>query len=367
MILMNDLQAQYLSLKKEIDEKINKTLMSGWYINGEEVKGFERDFSSYTGVAHSVGVANGTEAIQLALLAAGIKSGDEVITVSHTAVATVAAVHLAGATPVLVDINPSTYVMDAKHLEKALSPKTRAVVLVHLYGHAGPINEVRDFCKRNKLVFIEDCAQAHGALYEGKKVGSFGDLSCFSFYPTKNLGAIGDGGMVSCQDSALFERICQLREYGWKSRYISEIEGMNSRLDELQAGILRVKLTHLDKMNDNRRKIAQTYRECLGASGLTLPVELPQYRHVYHLFVIRHSSKRDEIIQQLKASEIMTAIHYPSPIHLQPAYKGKIKTVGQLVETEKAAQTICSLPIYPELGAEQVQKICKALLAIKGL
>jgi dTDP-4-amino-4,6-dideoxygalactose transaminase len=364
MILMNDLAAQYSTYKAEIDFKVTQTLSSGWYINGSEVKEFEKEFANWLGVRGGVGVANGTEAIQLALWAAGVGPGDEVITVSHTAVATVTAIDLMGAVPVLVDVESETYTLDPSKLKNALSNRTKAVVLVHIYGHPGYIEEVASFCKENNLLFIEDCAQSHGAKYKSKKAGSYSDFSCFSFYPTKNLGAIGDGGFVASDRIDLLDRVRQLREYGWKSRYISDSNGMNSRLDELQAAILRVKLKYLDNMNYKRQEIAGQYLDSLSKSKISLPKSRQNCEHVYHLFVIRDKN-RDELASQLKEAGVSTAIHYPMPIHLQPGYRNKVRMPGKLPVTEELSKTVLSLPVYPELTKSQVIKIVTSVQSFR--
>jgi dTDP-4-amino-4,6-dideoxygalactose transaminase len=276
-----------LSHKQEIDDAVNRVLESGWYILGDEVSTFEKEFAAYLGVGYCLGVGNGTEALHLALVACGIGPGDEVATVSHTAVATVAAIELAGATPVFVDIDPATFNMDPDLLKKGITSKTKAVIPVHLYGHPAPIDEILTIAKDHGLCVIEDCAQAHGAIYRDRRIGSFGDMACFSFYPTKNLGALGDGGAVVMNDSRLAEKVRLLREYGWAERYVSHTPGWNSRLDEVQAAILRVKLKHLDFDNSRRIKLAKLYGEGLFETNITLPVVQNGAVHVYHLYVIR--------------------------------------------------------------------------------
>jgi dTDP-4-amino-4,6-dideoxygalactose transaminase len=359
VILCSNPLPQYQSHKKEIDEAIAKVLNKGWYILGEEVKAFEKEFASWTGAAHGVGCGSGTEALHLAIAALGIGRGDEVITVAHTAVATVSAIELTGATPVFCDIDPETYTMDPVQLPALINNKTKAIIPVHIYGQAADIDPIMKVARENKIKVIEDCAQAHGATYKGKRVGSLGDLACFSFYPTKNLGAIGDGGMVVTSDSKLAEKCRLLREYGWAERYVSHIAGWNTRLDELQAAILRVKLKYLEEDNKKRNKIAGIYNNALAGTGLVLPVVRQGNGHVYHLFVVR-AKKRDELQKFLKEREIGALIHYPVPVHLQPAYK-ELAAAGSLPVTETAAKEILSLPIYPELKLEEAEKVITAL------
>jgi dTDP-3-amino-3,4,6-trideoxy-alpha-D-glucose transaminase len=351
-------KAQYLASKPEIDAAITRVLDRGWYVLGDEVRAFEREFSAYCGVAHGVGVANGTDAIHLALRALGIGPGDEVITVAHTAVATVAAIRMVGATPVFVDIDPTTFALDPKQLPAAVTPRTKAIVAVHLYGHVADVEAIA--LAAPGVPLIEDCAQATGAMLGDRRAGSIGQLACFSFYPTKNLGALGDGGMVVTADAALATRVRELREYGWRARYVSAIEGVNSRLDELQAAILRIKLRRLDADNDSRRAIAARYHEALATSGLVLPSERPGVRHVYHLYVVR-SPDRDQLQQRAKAAGVGTLVHYPVPIHRQPAYA--TLHPGPLPETERAAREVLSLPMYPELSSEAVETVVQVLRA----
>lgn len=346
--------AQYLAHKDEIDAAISAVLNSGRYILGQEVAAFEKEFGTFLGIEYVLGVGSGTEAIHMALAAGGICRGDEVVTVSHTAVATVAAVELAGATPVLVDIDPETYTMDPRAFEKAITRKTKAVLVVHLYGHPAAMNEICTIAKENKILVIEDCAQAHGARIGGKRVGTFGDIACFSFYPTKNLGALGDGGALATRHAKLHEKSKLLREYGWAERFVSQIPGWNSRLDELQAAVLRIKLRYLDQNNRFRQKIAQQYTEGLAESGLLLPRVRDGFEHVYHLYVAR-CRKRDEAIQKLKEKGIGAAIHYPLPVHRQSAYL-KLST-SKLPQTEKATAEILSLPMYPELTISEIEQV----------
>lgn len=364
MIQCANPKAQYIAFKDEIDAAIKKVLDGGNYILGEEVEEFEEEFASYICVSYGVGVGSGTEAIHLALKACEIGEGHEVITVSHTAVATVAAIELSGATPVLIDIEPDFFTLDPDSLEEAITPKTKAVIPVHLYGQPADLGPIMEIAQKHCLYVIEDCAQANGAIYEDKRAGSYGDISCFSFYPTKNLGAFGDGGMVISNDRELARKVRLLREYGWSERYVSHIPGWNSRLDEMQAAILRVKLRHLDEDNSKRKYLAEMYNRELDATELLLPKQRKNSTHVYHLYVVR-TNHRDELLTFLREKGILASIHYPVPVHLQPAYKG-IQGCDKLPETEKIAKKIISLPIYPGLSELDMQMIIKSINCFTG-
>lgn len=348
--------AQSRHYRTELDEAYRRVMDSEWFILGEEVKAFEREFAAFCEVDAAVGVANGTEAIQLALMALELAPGSEVITTAHTAVATVAAIEMAGLNPVFADIDPSTYTLDPKSIEKVVSKETKAIVAVHLYGHPVDMDGIEAICRQNDLRLVEDCAQAHGARWNGKRVGSFGEVATYSFYPTKNLGAIGDGGAVATQDSEIAQRVRVLREYGWKERYVSHVQGMNSRLDELQAAFLRVKLAYLDEDNAKRRHIAERYSAALGDLPIKLPTTLADAEPVFHLYVI-NTDARDDLQAHLKSLGVMCGIHYPVPIHHQPAYKSRVRGSGDLVETECAAARVLSLPMYPELSDEDVARV----------
>jgi dTDP-4-amino-4,6-dideoxygalactose transaminase len=354
-----DPRANYLAHQAEIDTAIAAVLESGRYILGPEVEAFEREFAAFLGARHAVGVASGTDAVQMALRACGVNSGDGVVTVSHTAVATVAGIELAGAIPVLVDIDPATFTIDCDALAAAVrrdwGVPLRAVVPVHLYGHPADMPAVMEIACGNRLAVIEDCAQAHGASLDGRKAGTWGDAGAFSFYPTKNLGALGDGGAVTTADTAIAARLRSLRQYGWRDRYVSDAAGMNSRLDELQAAILRVKLRHLEVDNSRRCALADAYRSALAASELILPGIRPGAHHVYHQFVVR-STAREQMRAGLDAQGVGTAIHYPLPVHLQPAYRGRVRH-GSLARTEAIAHEILSLPMYPELDPQAITQM----------
>lgn len=359
--------AGYRALKGEIDAAVARALDSGWYILGGEGRAFEDEFSAWLGAGKTVGCGNGTDAIALALRGLGIGPGCAVATVSHTAVATVAAVEMVGATPLLIDIDPVHYTLDPAALADALAhppaglPPVRAVIVVHLYGQPGDILAIRDLCRQHGLALIEDCAQAHGARQDGQRVGTFGDAATFSFYPTKNMGALGDGGAVVMHDSAQAGEVAALRQYGWHKHYISDSAGVNSRLDELQAAILRVKLKHIDAQNARRQAIAAAYDAALEGSALVRPARRPGADHVFHLYVVR-SAERDALQARLREEGIGSGIHYPAPVHLQPAYDGRV-AMGPtgLAQTERASREVLSLPLYPELTDEQVARVCEVL------
>jgi dTDP-4-amino-4,6-dideoxygalactose transaminase len=340
---------------------MTKVLESGVYILGEEVEGFERDFAAYCGVAHAIGVASGTDALVLALKGLGIGAGDEVITVSHTAVATVAAILAVGATPVLVDIDPVAYTIDPALIQSAVTPHTKAVLAVHLYGQPAGMEAIGALARRAGLRVIEDCAQAAGGSERGSRVGSFGDIACFSFYPTKNLGAIGDGGALVTSDAELAARIRRLRQYGWdETRKTREI-GLNSRLDPLQAAILRVKLPRLDADNTRRGAIARRYGEGLAGLPLTLPAVRKDASHAFHLYVVA-CGNREQLMAHLQGDRISTAVHYAEPVHRQSGYAEKVRTPrAGLPATERAVARILTLPLYPELSDEQVDCVIASI------
>jgi len=362
-----DLRAGYLAHKSRIDKAVGRVLDSGWYILGGEVARFEKEYAGYLGACHAIGVASGTDALVLALRACSVGPGDKVLTVSHTAVATVAAIEICGARPVLVDIEPSGYTLDPERLEEALQSGragegAKAVIVVHLYGHPADVGRILPIARRHGLSVVEDCAQAHGASVDGQLVGTLGDVAAFSFYPTKNLGALGDGGAVVTSSAELAERVGLLRQYGWRERYVSEISGYNSRLDELQAAVLSARLEELDRDNEQRRRLAEAYRGGLDDLGLELPGERRGARHVYHQFVVR-CRQRDKLRAHLGEMGIGTLVHYPVPVHLQPAYRDRIGCAGSLARSEAAAQQVLSLPLYPQLEPEAVSDVCAAIRA----
>jgi dTDP-4-amino-4,6-dideoxygalactose transaminase len=371
MILQSNPKDNYLAHEVDIRSAVERVLESGWYILGGEVAAFEMEFAVFLGASHAVGVGNGTDAIVIALRACGIGPDDSVITVSHTAVATVAAIELTGASAVLVDVEPDTFTMDVNCLEETIresaSKKLRlkAIVPVHLYGHPANMVAIMEIARRHGLRVIEDCAQAHGATIGGKAAGTWGDAAAFSFYPTKNLGALGDGGAVATNDAALAEKVSLLREYGWKNR-ISHCAGLNSRLDEIQAAILRVKLKHLSAENVRRRALAQLYNDLLSGEKFQLPKSKSGIDHVFHQYVIR-APQRDCLKIFLENHGIGTAIHYPVPIHLQPAYQSRVSVPKTgLSQTESAAREILSLPMYPQLTDIEVKQVAEAMRNFDG-
>jgi dTDP-4-amino-4,6-dideoxygalactose transaminase len=356
-----DPRAAYLAQKSEIDAAIAQVLESGQYILGPVAERFEGNFAAFLGLAHGIGCASGTDAIELALRACGIGVGDLVFTISHTAVATVAAIERAGATAVLVDIEPGGFVMDAAALDAALRKpppgRPAAALPVHLYGEPADLATIGELARARGLRVIEDCAQSHGAHYRGRPVGSFGDIACFSFYPTKNLGALGDAGIITTDDSALAAAAREIREYGWRERYVSARSGINTRLDPIQAAILAVKLPRLESDNQRRQAIAARYDEGLAGLPITLPRRRDNASHVFHQYVIR-SQKRDRLREHLRAAAIGTGIHYPVPVHLHPAYRGRV-AVGPtgMRNSERVAGEILSLPIYPQLSDAAVDRV----------
>lgn len=360
-----DLNKQYGSIRAELDDAIARVLAKGTFILGGEVAAFESEFAEYCGVSHAVGVASGTDALQLALMACGIGAGDEIIAPSHTAVATIAAIEMTGARPVFADIELTRFGLDPEAVAAAITDRTRGIIPVHLYGCPVDLNPILEMARAKNIFVIEDCSQAHGALYRGQKVGGWGDIAAFSFYPTKNLGAMGDGGAVVTKDPELAERVRLLRQYGWKERYISHVKGMNSRLDELQAAILRVKLRHLDKWNTCRRELADLYLDLLSKTDLVLPNQPEDSQHVFHQFVIRHP-KRDDLQEHLRAQGIHSLVHYPVPVHRQPAYANLSPMDGTLSKSERAAHEVLSLPMFPELTEEQVRRVSQVIREFRG-
>ena len=355
--------ASYRAAAGEIQEAIRRVLESGHYILGPEVEAFEREFSAYLGVTHAVTVANGTDAVELALRAAGVKPGDRVLTVANTATATVAAIELSGARAEFVDVDPRTMTMDPEALAQRMAarrePAPTAVVPVHLYGHPADVPRIGEIVRRHGLAMIEDCAQAHGATIHGRRVGPWGAAGAFSFYPTKNLGAIGDGGAVTTGDAMVADRIRLLRQYGWRERYVAEVPGQNSRLDELQAAILRVKLTRLEADNQRRRELAARYLRSLAGAGLTLPETAAGCEPVWHQFVVR-TPARESLKTHLAAVGVQTSVLYPVPLHRQPAYRDDR---AHLPVTEQASRELLCLPMHPGLTAEDIDTICRQIMS----
>ncbi|MGH7800732.1 MAG: DegT/DnrJ/EryC1/StrS family aminotransferase [Thermodesulfobacteriota bacterium] len=356
MIPFVDLREQYRTIEPEIKKAITDVMRRGNFILGESVKAFEEEFAKYCGVKFGVGVGSGTEALHLALVACGIKEGDEVITVPNTAAATALAISSSNAKPVFVDIIQEFYTIDPTKIEKAITTRTKAIIPVHLYGQPADMDPILDIAERYGLSIIEDACQAHGAEYKGQKVGSLGHLGCFSFYPTKNLGAYGDGGIIVTDDEGSYGKLRLLRNYGQSDRYHHIVKGYNSRLDEIQAVILRVKLKKLDKWNEMRGKIASAYNQLLESSHVITPKEASYAKHVYHLYVIR-SKRREELKHFLGKRGIQTLSHYPIPIYLQEAYRELGLKKGSYPQAEKCAEEILSLPMYPALKLEQIAYI----------
>jgi dTDP-4-amino-4,6-dideoxygalactose transaminase len=355
-IPMVDTAAEYRAFKGEIDAAFARVMASGRFVLGPEGEAFERELAAYTGARHAVGVNSGTDALHLALVAAGIGPGDEVIIPSFTFFATGEAVSYTGATPVFADVDKRTFNLDANSLR--LTKKTRAIIAVHLFGQCADLEAIAKICKQKKLVLIEDCAQSLGAQFKGVKAGAWGDFGCFSFYPTKNLAAAGDAGLITTQDGKHDETLRMLRHHGSRKTYLHERVGWNSRLDELQAALLRIKLRRLDQLNAARREVAARYREKLAGAKLTLPAEDGRGTHVYHQFTIQ-SAKRDAIREALAKEGIASSIFYPMPLHRQPAYAKK----QSLPVSEKVCKAVLSLPIHPYLESEAVDRVCDAVKA----
>ena len=355
-----DLNIQYQNLRDELMQAVESVMSRCDFILGREVTLFEQQFAEFCGVRHGIGVSNGTEALHLTLRAMDIGPGDEVITAANTFAATACAICHAGATPVLVDVDPLDYNLDVNLLEEALTPKTRAVIPVHLYGQPAEMNGIMAFAEKHSLKVVEDACQAHGAEYDGRRVGSIGNAGCFSFYPGKNLGAFGDGGAIVTNDEALATRIRGLRNYGQIVKHEYTELGFNSRLDTMQAAILLVKLKYLEAWNDNRRAIARRYGELLADTDCVLPIEKPEVRHVYHLYVVQHED-RDGLLAKMKDQEIFAGIHYPRPLNeLLPFEKFRTVPQGAPVSAE-AARRIVSLPMFPEMTEQQIHAVAAAL------
>lgn len=365
MIPFFDLKLQYEGIKEEIDIAIGRVLRRGNFILGEEVRTFEKEFAKFLKVRFAIGLGSGTFSLFLSLKALEIEKGDEVITTPNTYIATADAIFHAGAKPVFVDVEDDTFNIDPTKIEEKITDKTKAILPIHLYGHPADMGPILEIAEKHDLKTIDDAAQAAGSEYKGKKIGSIGDITAFSFYPTKNLGAYGDGGMVTTNDSEIAERIELLRNYGQKVKYYHILRGFNSRLDEIQAAILRVKLKKLEEWNKLRRKNAKLYNDLLRDTGVITSVERQNSKHVYYLYVIR-SSQRNKLQEWLKTNEIDTMIHYPIPIHLQDAYKDFGHKRGDFPITEKCADEILSLPMYPELKPEQIEKIADCIRNFKN-
>jgi dTDP-4-amino-4,6-dideoxygalactose transaminase len=372
MIPLVDLKAQYATIKPEVDSAIQAVVDSVAFINGPQVRTFEGAFAAFCGARHAVGVQSGTAALHLALMACDVGPGDEVIVPSMTFIATAEMIGRLGASPVFVDVDPRTCNLDPAALEKAVTPRTRAVIPVHLYGQPAEMDAILEIARRNGLRVIEDAAQAHGAEFRGRRVGTLGDVAVFSFYPGKNLGAYGDAGALVTNDGDLADQVRLLRNHGRRSKYTHEREGFNYRLDTLQAAVLEAKLPHLDAWNTARRHNAKLYRQYLSGLPVELPYEASHVRSVYHLFVIRVRrpnsgigapavAGRDQVLEYLQANGVGAGVHYPIPLHMQPAYEHLGAQPDDLPASWTAAQEILSLPMYPELTEEQIRKVADTL------
>jgi dTDP-4-amino-4,6-dideoxygalactose transaminase len=360
-----DLKAHYRNIKPEIDAAIARVLESAQFILGEEVAAFEKEFAEYCGVRYGVAVNSGTSALHLALLAAGIGPGDEVITVPFTFVATVAAIRYTGARPVFVDIEPFSYTMDVAQVERAVTPRTRAILPVHIYGQPADMDPILEIARSHNLIVIEDAAQAHGAEYKRRRVGSLGDLGCFSFYPGKNLGAYGEGGMVVTNNPEHARTVRMLRDWGAERKYEHVLQGFNYRLEGLQGAILRVKLHHLEAWTEARRAHAAAYDRLLVAASVATPAALPGRRHVYHIYAVR-TADRERAQQALQRGGIATGIHYPIPVHLQKAHADLGHGHGDFPASEQAAAQVLSLPMFPELTPGQIQRVAAMVSGVVG-
>ena len=362
-IPFGDLKRQYQILRETIDAATREVYESGWFVLGKQVQNFEVEFAKYCGVKYGVGVGSGTEALHLALLACGIQNGDEVITVANTCVPTISAISFTGAVPVFVDIDEKTFTINPDLIEERITAKTKAIVPVHLYGQCADMDAILAIANKYNLEVIEDCAQAHGAMYKSHMAGTLGNAGAFSFYPSKNLGAFGDGGLVLTNDELLAQKVTKLRNYGQEKRYYHSIKGFNSRLDELQAAILTAKLLYLDGWNQRRREIANRYNDSFAFIGIKCPLEASDRFHVYHLYVLR-VPQREKFQKLLAEAGIATMIHYPVPVHLQESYPELSNQSHYLSITEKFAHQIVSLPIYPELTDDEINYIIKVVSII---
>lgn len=365
MIPFVDLKAQYASIKPEVDAAILGILDSCQFTLGKEVASFEEEFAAYSGAEIGIGVNTGTSSLHLALLAAGVGADDEVITVPFTFVATAAAIHYTGATPVYVDIDPKTFTMDPAGLEQAITPRTKAVIPVHLYGQTADMDPILAIAKKHGLVVIEDACQAHGAEYKGRRAGSIGDMGCFSFYPGKNLGAYGEGGMVTTSNPEFARTIRMLRDWGSEKKYHHVLKGYNYRLEGLQGAVLRVKLRHLEKWTEARRSAAANYDKLLAGTGIETPFARADSRHVYHVYALR-TGERQQWQEFLTSRSIQSGIHYPIPVHLQEAYASPRYKAGDFPHSEAAASEVLSLPMFPELTCSQQEQVAGALIELVG-
>jgi len=360
MIPLVDLRAQYLDIKADIDAAIARVFESGQFVLGDEVAGFEREFAAYSGASEGIAVNTGTSALHLALLAAGVRAGDEVITTPFTFVATVAAIGYIGAKAVFVDIDPNTFTIDPAQIEQAITSRTKAIVPVHLYGQPADMDPILATARRHGLVVIEDACQAQGAAYKGRPVGSLGHAAAFSFYPGKNLGAYGEGGMVVSNSESFAREVRMLRDWGAEKKYHHVLKGFNYRMEGLQGAMLRVKLRHLERWTEARRAHARDYAQLLVDAGVGLPAAADYARHVFHVYAVR-TADRQSLQRTLQANGVATGIHYPIPVHLQPAYSDLGYKAGQFPESERAANEVLSLPMYPELSRTKLEMVAAAI------
>ncbi|MFX1383355.1 MAG: DegT/DnrJ/EryC1/StrS family aminotransferase [Promethearchaeota archaeon] len=362
-ILFVNFKKAYEEVKEEIQDAINRVLERQWFIFGEELEKFEEEFSTYIGSKYCVGCASGTDALYLAVAANNIGNKDEVITISHTMTSTVDAIVRNGAKPVFIDIDPATFNIDPSSIEENITNNTKAIMLVHLYGNPANMDPILEIAEKYNLLIIEDACQAHGSEYKGRKVGNIGHIGCFSFYPSKNLGAFGDAGLISTNDKKLASLLKLYRNYGQRKRYYHDFVGINSRMDELQAGILRVKLKYLDNWNDRRRKSAKLYNELLIGAEVNTPLEKEYSKHIYHLYVIK-SKRRDKLKNFLDKNKVQTYIHYPIPVHMQAAY-ADYRDIYKLPFTEKICNEILSLPMHPWLTEEEIHSVTELIKKFK--
>lgn len=357
-----DLKTQYQTIAAEVDEAMHHVVSEADFILGKDVELFEEEFAAYCETKYAVGLDTGISALELALRAHGVGAGDEVITVSHTFIATVSSISFTGARPVFVDVNPATYNMDATQIEAAITPRTKAILPVHLYGQPADMDGILAVARRHGLIVIEDACQSHGARYKGRRVGGLGDAGCFSFYPGKNLGAYGDGGMLVTNNAAIADQVRMLRNYGQREKYHHLFLAYNRRLDTLQAAVLRVKLRKLDEWNASRQSAARAYGELLKeVENIILPAVADNRSHVYHLYVIQHL-RRDALLAGLREQGVPAGLHYPTPVHLQPCYEQLGVPRGSLPVTEALASRVLSLPIFPEISLDQVQYVCRQII-----
>jgi len=360
-----DLRVQYREIQEEVEVAVARVLADAAYVLGSEVERFESEFADYCGAAHGVALNSGTSALHLALLAAEVGPGDEVITAPFTFIATAAAIRYVGATPVFVDVDPVCYTLDPVQLEAAITPRTKALIPVHLYGHPADMDPILEVARRHGLAVIEDAAQAHGSLYKGRPAGGLGDFGCFSFYPTKNLGACGEGGFVATGDPERAKRVRLLRDWGQTSKHRHELLGFNYRMDGIQGAVLRIKLRHLERWTEMRRAHAARYDKALAGAGVSTPVEMPWARHVFHAYTVR-SPRRDVLRDALADRGIQSAVHYPFPLHLQPIFADLGRGPGAFPVAEAAANQVLSLPMFPELAADAPERVAACIREALG-